>query len=382
MLSLYRYFWGILKLELFGVYPEKVINLCEQQKISIWNISYKKGKIGFNITVRDFRRLPKLFKKQGVRLHIIKKSGLPFFTNKYKYRFGIFAGILIFFITLQVLSNFIWVIEVEGNKTVDSREILKVCEEIGIDVGISKKKLDSKNKVQDLLLKCDRLSWASMNAEGSRLTVNVTEITKKENDNSIACNLIADSDGIIKHIDVTMGNCVVKVGDTVSKGDVLVSGIIENEQGTKFVRSAGKIIAETALEVELSQAYSTVTTNYLGLQKNRYALEILGFKIPLYLGKIKGEYDSEYSLNSLKLFKREVPLIIHKRRFIFKESQKEKISYEKACEMLNERLEKEYPNAQKTREFFEYGDKAVLKAIIKEERDITKSQSLIFSVGK
>ena len=57
-------------------------------------------------------------------------------------------------------------------------------------------------------------------------------------------------------------------------------------------------------------------------------------------------------------------------------------NFQTACEELDKRLEKEYPNAQKTREFFENQDGAVLKAIIKEERDICIPQSLIFSVGK
>ena len=382
MLFLYRLFVGILEIELCGIYPEKVLDLCAKNKISIWNKRFVKGKISCFITVRDFKKLPKIFKKQGVRLHILKKQGLPFFTNKYKYRFGIFAGIILFFVILQILSSFVWVIEVKGNKTVESDEILNACREIGINIGIDKNSIDAKNKAQDLLLKNDKLSWCSLNIEGCRLTVDVTEISKKDFDNSLASNLVADCDGIIKHIDVTMGNCLVKVGDTVAKGDVLVSGIIENENGTKFVRSAGKIIAETAVEVKMTQSFNITDKHYIGKQKTKTVLDVLGLKIPLYLGSEKGEYDSEYKKIPLKLFKNEIPIILHKRQFVYYKTEKGKIDYEKACEMLNERLEKEYPNAAKSRELYQNGDCAELKAIISEERDISVSQSLIFSVGK
>ncbi len=382
MLFLYRFFLGVLEVELCGIYPEKVLNLCSQNKISIWDIHFKKGKITFKITVKDFKKLPKIFKRQGVRLHIILKRGFPFFCEKHKHRFGIVVGVILFFAVLEILSSFIWVIEVEGNKTVDSNEILKICEEIGVSTGMKKSDLDPKNKAQEMLLKSDRLSWGSFNISGCRLTVDVTEITKKDYDNSVASNLVADSDGIIKHIDVTVGNCVVKVGDTVAKGDVLVSGIIENENGTSFVKSKGKIIAETAVPIEYTQAFNLNKEIFTGKQKSKTVLEILGFKIPLYLGREKGEYDSEYYAKPVKLFDKELPIKLHKKLFIFKEIQNVKLDYEKACEMLNERLEKEYPNAVKSREFFENDDGVLLKAIIKEERDICKSQSLIFSVGK
>ena len=227
MLYLYRFFLGVLEIEIYGIYPEKVLNLCEKHKISIWNICFKKGKICCKINVCDFKKLPKIFKKQGVRLHILSRSGLPFFTEKYKRRFGVFAGILIFIIMLNFLSSFVWVIDVQGNKTVDAKEIITLCYEIGIKEGIKTKELDAKNKAQELLLKSDKLSWASFNVTGCILTVDLTEIKEKDDSDLLATNLISDSDGIIKHIDVTVGNCVVKVGDTVKKGDVLVSGIIE-----------------------------------------------------------------------------------------------------------------------------------------------------------
>ena len=105
MLFLYRFFLGILDIEIYGIFPEKVLNLCEKHKISIWNIRFKKGKICCKINVRDFKKLPKIFKKQGVRLHILKRQGLPFFTNKYKKRFGVFAGALIFIALLKYIKR-------------------------------------------------------------------------------------------------------------------------------------------------------------------------------------------------------------------------------------------------------------------------------------
>ena len=382
MLFLYRLFLGILDIEIYGIFPEKVLNLCEKNKISIWNIRFKKGKICCKINVKDFKKLPKIFKKQGVRLHITKRLGFPFFTNKYKRRFGVFAGVLIFIILLNYLSTFVWVVKVEGNNTADDKEILSQCSEIGITEGISHKKFDFKIKAQELLLKSDKLSWASFNIEGCVLTLNVTEITEKDNTDTLAQNLVADSDGIITHIDVSVGNCVVKVGDTVNKGDVLVSGIIENEQGTKFVKSRGKIIAETIITETLTQNYKFKETVLTGKQKSKTVLEIFTFKIPLYLGSEKGKYDSEYNVKNLTLFDRPLPIKLYKKRFIFKTEQEVEITFETACERLAKQIEKNYPNAEIQKDFYDNYTFAELQAKIYESRDIAKSQNLIINAKK
>lgn len=381
MLFLYRFFLGILEIEIYGVYPEKVLNLCEKNKISIWDICFKKGKICLKINLRDFKKLPKIFKKQGVRLHILKRSGLPFFTNKYKRRFGIFAGVLIFVLMLNFLTGFVWIIDVRGNKTVSTSEIISICKEIGICEGMRIKRLDAKNKAQELLLKSDKLSWASFNIEGCILEVNVTE-TKKKDDNEATSNLVADSDGIIRHIDVSVGNCVVKVGDTVKAGDVLVSGIIENENGTKFVKSRGKIIADTVNAVTLTQNYNFKESRLTGKQKTKNVLEIFIFKIPLYLGREKGEYDSEGVSKNITVYGRPLPIKLYKKRFIFKETQTANINYDTACERLDKLITKQYPNAEIKKEFFDNYTHATLEAKIYESRDIVKSQKLVFENEK
>ncbi len=382
MLFLYRFFLGILEIEIYGIYPEKVLNLCEKHKISIWGICFKKGKICCKINVRDFRKMPKIFRGQGVRLHILKKQGLPFFTNKYKRRFGVFVGLLIFIFMLNFLSSFVWVIEVKGNKNVNSNEIIYDCQKIGIKEGISVKELDAKNKAQELLLLNDKLSWASFNIEGCVLTVDVTEITQKDESDISASNLVADSDGIIKHIDVTVGNCVVKVGDTVKKGDVLVSGIIENENGTKFVKSRGKIIAETVNIKELFQPYEFDESVLTGRQKSKSVIEVFTIKIPLFLGSEKYEYDSEYRAENLKIFGQRLPIKKYTRNFIFKQTEKVKIDYDTACLRLSKNIKKQYPNAVIKEEFSDNYTGVVLNAKIYEEYDIAKSQKIIFDIYK
>ena len=82
-------------------------------------------------------------------------------------------------------------------------------------------------------------------------------------------NLKAAADGIIKRIDVTSGNCIVKVGDTVAKGDILVSGMEERADGTKFVHSAGRVTAVIEREVTVTAKCNAENRRFNGTEKNQ-----------------------------------------------------------------------------------------------------------------
>lgn len=382
MLFLYRFFCGVLSVEFSGIYPEKVLNLCSKNKISIWSAKFKKGKICCKITVKDFLKLPKILRKSGIRVHILRKSGFPFFINKYNKRFGIFTGVLLFFAVLYIMSGYIWIIDVVGNTKTETKEILSVCEQIGIKTGVKASSISSKNAAQQLLLKTDTLAWSSFNIEGCKLTVNVTEIKQKTEDNTKATNLKANADGIITHIDVKAGNCLVKVGDVVKKGDILVSGIIESESNTKFVHSIGEITAKTETELTLQEPLKKRVSYPTGQVKEKSVLEFFTLKIPLYLGGENGEYDSQTSEKTLWLFGQNLPIKIHTKKFVFKTYETITQSLEDAKNSLLRKLQKECKGNIKQKNFIERDGILFLSAVVTEEKNIAISENLIFSIGK
>lgn len=382
MLFLYRFFCGVLGVEFSGIYPEKVLNLCTKNKISIWSAKFKNGKINCKITVKDFLKLPKILRKSGIRVHILKKSGFPFFIKRYSKRFGIFTGFILFFAVLYMMSGYIWIIDVVGNTKTATSEILNVCEQIGIKTGVKASSISAKNAAQQLLLKTDTLAWSSFNIEGCRLTVNVTEIKEKPEDNSKATNLKASADGIITHIDVKAGNCLVKVGDVVKKGDILVSGIIESENNTKFVHSIGTITAKTETELTLEEPLKKRKSYPTGKVKQKSVLEFFTLKIPLYLGGETEQYGCEIKEKSLRIFGQNSPLKIYTKKFVFERCETVTQSLDDAKNELLKKLQEECTGDIKQKAFREFDGKLFLDAIVIEKKNIAVSENLIFSIGK
>lgn len=386
MLFLYRFICGYLEIVFYGEFPEKMLNICAKNSITLWGSKYVKGKIFSKITIADFLKLRLFLKGTKIRVHIIKKHGLPFIIKRYKRRMGIYFGFIIFALALYFLSQHIWIIEVEGNKKLSETEVLNICYSMGIKEGILSNKINPKIMAQEILLKTDKLSWASLNIEGSKLVVNVSETKKKEGATS-PTNLKARHDGVITHLDITSGNCVVKIGDTVKKGDLLVSGIIEGASGTRFVEAKGSVIAETEIEINLSEKFKQYVCFKTGKVKVKKVISFFGLKIPLYLGKEKGDYESIQKVKTLKVFDKKLPIVIYTKKFIF--FKKSGVTYSKSQleNILNKKLLKElekekiYDYTLKNKEFFANSNEVQLKAQIITKKDITKSENLIINIG-
>lgn len=387
MLWLYRFAVGFLAVEFSGDVAEIILNICAKNGITLWNIKRKGEKIRCFMTVRDFKALPNAAKKSGIRVHILKKFGLPFIVKRYKMRFGIPIGAALFFGFIYFMSAFIWTVEVNGNKTVPEGEILTACEKIGIKEGVLRSEIDPQIAKQELLLEENKLAWASVNIEGCRVTVDVTEAKEKGEDKSKATNLTAAADGVITKIDVTSGNCLVKVGDTVAKGQLLVSGVIERENSTDFVHSSGCITARTEREFTVSADFKRTVAEKTGETKKRRVISLFGIKIPLYLGSVNGSFESYTEVKEVGLLGKSLPIRLHTKYFEITNERQVTVSKEELLKELDELL-KTQANIEnitdfevKNRKFDQTKDSITLKAVISAEENIAKPEILLFSTG-
>lgn len=387
MLWIYRFFIGYLDVAFSGDITETILNICAKNGITVWNVRRAGGRLHCRMTVSDFKRLPRLLRGKGLRVHISGKHGIPFFVRRYRRRYGIPVGILLFFAILKLLSCFVWSVETEGNSAVSSADIIDACREIGIYEGAPIRSIRAKPAGQKLLLKVDGLNWASVNMEGCRVTVNVTESGKQSEKGDEPTNLTAAADGIITKIDVTAGNCVVKVGDTVAKGDLLVSGIIERAHGVDYVRSAGTVTAKTEREMIVRADFRRVENSKTGKKAKRRVLSLFGVKIPLYLGREGRTYESSLTQKNAVLFGQRLPIAVYTKTMDFTEEKEIILSQgelEKELEALFLRqveVEKIGDFEVKNREIDEFEGGLSLKTVISAEENIAVQSKLLFSTG-
>ncbi len=385
LLWLFRYIGGYLTVIFYGEFPEKILNLTSFNKIFLWNSRLTDKGIESCISVKDFRNIRFILKNSGIKVHILKKHGLPFKIAQNHKRLGLAVGARIFTVFLSFMSGHIWIIDVKGNQRVEKEEIIAALNDIGICEGVKRNSINSKTQREKLLLKIDSLAWSSLNTEGCRLTVNVSEIKNKKPQNNLPSNLKATADGIITKINITSGNCIVKKGDTVKAGDVLVSGIIERQGGTKFVRSSGTIMATTERSITVKGNFKQKVIEENTKRKTKRVLEFFSYKMPLYLGKERKSYNSENKIKTFSLFNQKLPIRIYEKKFYFTDEYT--ILYDK--NKLIEKLHKEIANIAKEKgiktynilseEIQETKETLMLTVIITSEENIAINENLILN---
>ncbi|MBR3594339.1 MAG: sporulation protein YqfD [Clostridia bacterium] len=381
-LKLYRFFMGKIRISAQGVYVERLLNLCAHNGITVWGIKNREGKIVLWMLARDFFRLRPVIRGNDIRVHILKKRGWPFIFCRYRHRYGLFAGVVFFIVSLQLLSGFVWNIGISGNCNISDREILDACKEIGVFEGARTGKLDEQKLRLVLMSKVEGLAWAAINVEGCTVTIDVTEAEERESESTTPCNIVAAKSGIIRKIEVTDGKKVVKVDDFVAEGDLLVSGVMEYKDGSSaFVHSAGEIIAEVeeiyTVTVPLKQEIEVLSENV----SRCYAISIFGLKIPLYFGDFKDDFISSNEKIMLKNSKNYLPIYFHKTGF--KEIKKEFITLteERAADIAREELDsrlKDVKIINKSEKIVQNQDSVSVICELITQRDIAKEEILLF----
>ena len=122
--------------------------------------------------------------------------------------------------------------------------------------GSFKLKLNPKNIATKIALNVDQAAWVGVEIKGVKLFITIKDsieppVLIKNNE---SFNIVAERDGLVKSMEVYAGRPLIKEGETVKKGQVLVSGKLESknpEFGTRDVHALGKIIARTWYEESL-----------------------------------------------------------------------------------------------------------------------------------
>ena len=331
ILFIYRLLCGYLYLRITAENPEKILNLCASNGVGIWRVTVKNKLIYFKIGIASFKKLRIIKRKIPCKIHITKKAGLPFFIAKNKKRYGMLAGFSFFIAIIYFMSGCVWNICINGNKNIKSSDILFSLNQIGIYEGALVKNIDPEEKRNELLLVQTGLSWAAINIEGAKITVDVTETKANKEKNNLASNLISAEDGVIKKIEVKNGVTEVKVGDTVQKGQLLVSGIKEYENGSvSFVRSQGKIYAEVAYSFETVQHFNVTEFIKTGEVKTKKILDFYSIKIPLFLGSVDGTYVTKEQKQKISSGESYLPIKIISRKFYETKNTTYKLTREQA----------------------------------------------------
>lgn len=332
---LLRFLQGYVEFRAVGGFPERFINLCAANRISVQEIKMFGETILGVCGIKDYARIRAVAKKSGMKVRILKKTGLPFFIRKNRMRSGIIVGFFLMIIITVFLSDRIWVINVSGNEKIPAEEIISSFESMGIKTGIKKSSIDPKEKAFEALGKLDGLMWCAVNIKGCKIGIEVKEQVEKEIEekDETPSNIVASKSGQITLIECFTGTPVAERGSAVEKGDVVVSGaVINRDESVNFYKADANVIAKTKNTVSASvssvqkmRVYTTV--------KNRYYVDFFSLRFPVnFLIGPKERYSFSSGENFLSSGENKLPVGVETERYACFENRN--IRLDKVCTKL------------------------------------------------
>ncbi|MBQ7714757.1 MAG: sporulation protein YqfD [Clostridia bacterium] len=217
----------------------------------------------------------------------VGEYGLPVLIKRYSRRYGAIAGAAVFALIVFFSSRVVWRIDVAGNDTIPSHDIVDRLDDLGFTYGTNYKDVDFDVLRNDYLRKYDDLAWISVNMKGTWAEVEVKELLMPdERSTEGAVNVVASEAGKITMIEAYEGKPVVRIGDCVGKGDLLLSGVIDVAgDRVRFEGSDGAVYAEVTREFSVKIPKRYEVKEYSG--KEYGETELIFFKKSV---KLSGNY--------------------------------------------------------------------------------------------
>ncbi len=382
-MNIYNFFKGYFRIEISGSRIERFINIIVNNKIYIWNVfKNTDDTITFFANKKNCDKIMELAEINGVVCEKKQAYGFNELMKNMKKRWMFTAFVPISIAVVFLFSSVIWKVEISKADYVSEKEIRNVLKSIGLSEGKIKYNIDYRNAANVLLTEFDELIWADLELQGTKLVVTLQPRTKAPEiiKSDVPCNIVASKDGYIIDIIAENGEKVVKKGDTVLKGQTLISGIVQsNKVGARYVHSLGSVTAKTWNEKIKEQKLYKYDKIYTGKTKNLCEIDIFGVKIPLYFKKNIDFYNYDSIIKESNIF------FLNFRKYEYREYnlKKKKLSLNEAVKIASEELlseiKKETDNIKTKKVSYSTLDSETIKVRVftESEEDIAIGEKIV-----
>ena len=284
MVKLLRFLRGYIVFIISGSCPEKFVNILTYNGVNVWGVQSRDGIVYCTTLAVNYKHIRRLSRRTSNKVRVKSKYGLPFFINRNKDRVGLPIGAVCFLLVFKLLSMFLWNIDIYGFTDISYNKAKSVMESVGIYEG-AYAAFDSLNNIQTkAMIEFENVSWITVNVDGSKGEVNISEVTQKGGimNADAHYNIKANVDAQIIRVDGYSGSAVVKSGDAVAKGNLLISGFVQTELGGTHLSTAdGVVWAKTEHTESFSVPKTYTTAEYNPDSKCRYSCRLFNIVIPL-----------------------------------------------------------------------------------------------------
>ena len=280
------FLFGSCEITISGAAPERCINALAEEKIAIWKIHFiDEMHDSFSVLSKDRKKVEQIAIRNYCTVEHCCQTGVPSLLKKMLSRPVLLISMLLALVMSFFLQSFVWVIEVDGNETVPTDVIIRELENQNIKFGAWAGSVDSQATKNRMLNAVPSLSWLAVNRSGGKLTVLVTERESGISEEAPydTANIVAAKDGVITDYSISEGMKLCARGDTVKKGQILVSGYEDYGLFIRNVCAEAEIYAKTwytgtvvTPAVKMQKVYTGRTEKQVSLILERKRIKLSG----------------------------------------------------------------------------------------------------------
>ncbi len=281
---------GKIKIEVQGASTERFLNVCLRGEIQLWDIKRIDARtLTATVSLRDFYRLRGFMGRTGCHVHVLVKKGLPFWSKRLCKRPVLLGGFIGLFALLVLLGQFLWVLEITAAPGVPMGKLRQILRESGIYEGAYLGNIETevaRRAIQTQIPEAGVITITYID-NAMRVEVEASTPTPERLDRTAPTGLVATRPGVISDATITGGDLLVKPGDAVETGTLLVSSAVPNttEWGVPHrTHGMGRVMAYTNRTADFICPLNWIKQTPTQKVRTQYALILGNHRINLYLG--------------------------------------------------------------------------------------------------
>lgn len=263
------------------------------------------GTITVRLRGKNGERFRHCADREGIRYSMGAERGLPVVLSFLLHRPAVPLGILLAAAWIFWSGRIIWDVRIDGAVKTDPAEIIALLDDLGCGIGDCFTAIDFNDLHAKYAAAQQDIAWLSVYMNGTVAEVQVRELWKDERNlppEGTYANVLADADGIVESVSVREGQACVKTGDLVRKGQILISGVIGQKDGSiRYEYAAGEVICRTAQPISAEIRTNREEKVYTGRESAKKRLKFFKKTINLFIngGTLYTNYDKIYTMEQV-----------------------------------------------------------------------------------
>ncbi len=240
--SIWHILIGYVTISIKGLSLERFLNELHRRGVVLYEVKrISRQEVRLRVTRRHHWLIKKALNEGGYDCRVVKTFGLSYFTERMLLRPVLLVGLVLCIGGLFWAGDFVMKVDYQGIMSDEVRlSVMAATEEVGIVPGAYKAEWDRKALSMAILKKVPELCFVSIIERGMDVTIEAIEgkpipESQKRNEPS---NVVAAKDCMIHKMSVLNGTPVVEIGQTVRRGSLLISGVVQTKNDKTYLTGA------------------------------------------------------------------------------------------------------------------------------------------------